>query len=931
MHKQILKFFKKPEQKQYDKQQLKDGMDVEKEHSDNKDVQKIIAVNHIDEQPEYYKKLKIMERVKLADMKKLVKAEDLVDLTNKQEAPEDEKLSEDQIMKYLKLDDRSDFNRQASQQMTPEIAHKILDTKDPEAIGKMMDVHHRFPDSVGNKHLQRFATDPDLYNIANTATSDSFGSMTQADIANSLTDDQKNKILRESEVGALYQNVASRHPNIPTDIAKDIFAGRTGNGKTAEHMVADTTLEKHPDAHQLADAAIDSVYPEVSRKAPSAFDLTDQQRIKYVNRDVSDRRLERMWNDGPKLGLDYLKHVYETMKDPTALSDEGARNEHTIKALNHLNAPEEILKDAENHPNQEVKDHAASIKNQPNVSVQMNTGKLRELRHELDQAPNKELNKKDMLAKGFDTEALKVNHLLGPKGNLHHDALDRHIESQPKIDYKVKDDAAYGYNKETEQDNKLEDYMNDFDPDEHVNREDHFDYEKAGETHDANFEESDYDLDEKDFHHTPKEAEEMAERKGYASVKEFADDKGHTVDKKGNLFRSGEYNNELEDAREQHNQNFDSVVYMDNDRYMRPSYDDAVSEARQDYEDKFDPSEDSDEEETRSGEQRHSSEASKVFELQIHPHHIQELKNKGLLETFAKLHDSSHSSSHPATEGKGLGWVRHTGDADGHHIDEIQSDFVSKLNRKMSELKPPTEAPSSTDEATNKDMQDELAENKATLEKYKGVKKILFGEHEPHQVIHEAFLQHLRNKGEVGSPVHVWQAQPKAVISGQNTSPIVLSKRNFDSSLHDYNDAHTVKEAAVTMGVKINSIPIKPEHEQELANKLESSKSVQKTTKEIPVEKMDGIHRRGYAKHHGIDFDPESIKAHMDKTGNKYSVTKYSIPATLPVKFTEAYDKQPKKMGYKEGEYGTIPTQHGDHAGEKTWKQTLRKMEVLCR
>lgn len=76
MHKQILKLFKKPEKKQYDKQQLKDGIAIEQEHSDSKDVQKIISSNHLDEDPNYYKKLKIMERVKLSDMKKLVKAED---------------------------------------------------------------------------------------------------------------------------------------------------------------------------------------------------------------------------------------------------------------------------------------------------------------------------------------------------------------------------------------------------------------------------------------------------------------------------------------------------------------------------------------------------------------------------------------------------------------------------------------------------------------------------------------------------------------------------------------------------------------------------------------------------------------------------------------------------------------------------------------
>ena len=73
MHKQILKFFKKPEQKQYDKKQLKEGTQVESEHTKHPEIAERIAQAHLSESPDYYKKLKIMERVKLSDMKKLVK------------------------------------------------------------------------------------------------------------------------------------------------------------------------------------------------------------------------------------------------------------------------------------------------------------------------------------------------------------------------------------------------------------------------------------------------------------------------------------------------------------------------------------------------------------------------------------------------------------------------------------------------------------------------------------------------------------------------------------------------------------------------------------------------------------------------------------------------------------------------------------------
>lgn len=56
--------FKAPKSKKYDKKELKKGMNVEKEHSKNKKVQKVIAKNHLDERKDYYKRLKKIERKK---------------------------------------------------------------------------------------------------------------------------------------------------------------------------------------------------------------------------------------------------------------------------------------------------------------------------------------------------------------------------------------------------------------------------------------------------------------------------------------------------------------------------------------------------------------------------------------------------------------------------------------------------------------------------------------------------------------------------------------------------------------------------------------------------------------------------------------------------------------------------------------------------
>ena len=51
-----------PKQSKYPKAKVTQGMNVEKEHTKNKKVQKIITKNHLDESKNYYKKLKKVEK-----------------------------------------------------------------------------------------------------------------------------------------------------------------------------------------------------------------------------------------------------------------------------------------------------------------------------------------------------------------------------------------------------------------------------------------------------------------------------------------------------------------------------------------------------------------------------------------------------------------------------------------------------------------------------------------------------------------------------------------------------------------------------------------------------------------------------------------------------------------------------------------------------
>lgn len=141
------------------------------------------------------------------------------------------------------------------------------------------------------------------------------------------------------------------------------------------------------------------------------------------------------------------------------------------------------------------------------------------------------------------------------------------------------------------------------------------------------------------------------------------------------------------------------------------------------------------------GPQRHSSDDSKVFQLQMTTAHIDELEKAGLMGAFKEMHRSSYTSSHPATPNT-LGWVRWTGSPQegGIQIDEIQSDFGQRTMR---------------NEKIDEDQKNKVFE-------------ILFAGRHPSETLHEAFHQHLRDLGWAGTPVHIHHWKTKGPISGMD-------------------------------------------------------------------------------------------------------------------------------------------------------------------
>lgn len=177
------------------------------------------------------------------------------------------------------------------------------------------------------------------------------------------------------------------------------------------------------------------------------------------------------------------------------------------------------------------------------------------------------------------------------------------------------------------------------------------------------------------------------------------------------------------------------------------------------------------------GGQRHSDEDSKVFQMNLSTEHMEKMHKEGVLGSFRRMHKLSESSGHPVVPGMTIGWVRYTGEPEtGIQVDEVQSDFGQSFTRRAQ-----AEARErATKEADEKKLEGEARDDfinrfvgKATREAderwpdndFHKISKILFNNRHPNEVISEAFVQHLRDKGHHDAEIHWHTSATKAPIS----------------------------------------------------------------------------------------------------------------------------------------------------------------------
>lgn len=504
------------------------------------------------------------------------------------------------------------------------------------------------------------------------------------------------------------------------------------------------------------------------------------------------------------MGPDHLKKLLAIDNNGDIVSDQ-----HLKDALD--KNPE--LKSREGHAiTKEAK--ARGIFRGPEVSFPMGAGKLREVRHLAEQAGGT-IHKKDLEKAGLKPQDLKIQHLMDAKGNITADKVQQHIDSLPKMTY-GHSHTTYGEDRHDDfisEDDAWDKHNDAFRPEDYgvdENDPEYVDEDAARQDHEDKFRPRDHGIDLKDyeyqadkdetpFHYTlynkisgdpmvvgsaktKKEAQDKIksrpEYRGEISTGSRINEQNahsfvanHHADAHIHKETGESLRDHLSEAMDKHMDDFNVRNYAgDEDFRDQHKWDRAMDQASESHNENFDRSQYGKSEEEAYAEaqdvnsQQHNLDESKVFQMNLTPEHIKELKKQGVWDTYQKMLEKTHDVT---ARGNGIGWVRYTDTPEGDtHIDEIQTDLGQSVAKRVAEQ---AQRAVERGQLTPEQAQAEVERHKRDFpeDHYAKINKIVFGDQHPGDIIHEAFLQHLRDKGQIGKKVSLWQVRPKSKLSGQ--------------------------------------------------------------------------------------------------------------------------------------------------------------------
>jgi len=376
------------------------------------------------------------------------------------------------------------------------------------------------------------------------------------------------------------------------------------------------------------------------------------------------------------------------------------------------------------------------------------------------------IHKKDF--KEHDINEQHVSKLLDAKGHLTQKALDDHIDSLPSTKFNIShDEHEAGVGPDEDARDEVTSELHDQYLLEHKEAAE-LDFE---EYKDSVREDNEYDYKNE---YLPEFTAEM--KSSYADDWKELNDK-HKKEGYDGEVSDDEWHEHLSENHSEEPQDLEDWISEERGEPDFDSYYEDVVDPPQDvsewYGDNSDDVEErlgaqGDEGAPNPGVQTHSAEDQNVLQVNITNDHVQQMKDAGIYGTFNNVIKTSKHSGHPAESGT-IGWVRSTEGSDGHHIDEIQSDFASDLETTLRrQIKAAKEA-GTLDDAGAADAL-KKGKDKYPTEHLQQIRKILFGSGKAETMLHEAFHQYHRehNSEEIGKKIHMNSADIKSKLAGMS-------------------------------------------------------------------------------------------------------------------------------------------------------------------
>lgn len=602
------------------------------------------------------------------------------------------------------------------------------------------------------------------------------------------------------------------------------------------------------------------------------------------------------------------------------------------------------------------------------LNVKAGLHRARQVR-DLLQEKGGQLPKRELEKLGFNLKALGLDKLVSPQGLLTYDAVKQHIDSAPGIQYNISHDS-YG---------EINSYSDDWDdyPREAYNKAYDQETDKAYEEWYPTLE----GLDPKDVY-GQLDTKEMASYRRF-----FAEQEGMTPLPKDASVPEVARREEMIDALIEASSNRERAKHIWEWFTETPEgeskRDELESTERDDHQPEVEVGSPSDYDHVREhgiasrdrseyssaeDEQRHSVDLSEVFQLNLHPNQITELKDKDLWGTFQTLWKMSHHSNHPVGP-NGIGWVRYTQDHDGIHVDEIQSDFGQSLVGIIKETKSRAQRdPAFAQQELMPGVKVEDFLTNVTPDAVKNISHVVFGGHHPSQILMDGFMEHIRTSDPKAAtlPIHIWQQNPKAKLANQE-----IPDEHEGYSLKAWNALRPEARQKITdiykkktlRGINTGGHKLQEsrllQHERiEWETMRDKNDEWRKAVRQGPV---NGPHPEGVTDLDFSDwlrdFQPEHWKQENADIHKLYTPENFhdwgkkrglanqkfyehkgtgeilgadaDLPETgreLPVHMQETYNKIPRGMGFQDSEYGKLETQHNPGLkAEPTFADKVRK------